>query len=195
MNIVDETIAFTTAALEGDIGVASLKVRGTDAESLSAFISPGRKPSHSVPMGSMMRVVNGPLFDRQVLVELVVRMQRLRWHRWDAYALALAPPDTEGWRDIHELIGVVPQHGPGWHDLVLAAAAWIPELGGEIRTTDLSEKFGSLSWHCYTTSDRAGDIVAAAEHLSDFICDRCGAPGGHTGSGWIFTRCTEHDHA
>jgi hypothetical protein len=192
--IADETRQFIAAGLEGDPALASLTITGTDADTIAATITPGRRPSHNVPMGSMMRAVHGPLFDWEVLVELVVRMQRRRWQRFDAYALGLAPPDTEGWRAVHELIGV-PQIGPGWHDLVLAAGAWIAEIGGEARTSDLSEKNGGLRWHCIVQGpDLVEQIIAAAEDLSDYVCDVCGAPGGHVGRGWIYTRCAEHDH-
>jgi hypothetical protein len=196
ISIAAETRLFIEAALEGDSSLGSLVIAGSDDTNLSAEIAPGRKPPHSLPMGSMMRMVPSPPFTREVMVELVLRMQRRRWQRWDDFVLGLSPPDENEWQSVHAQLGVVPSIGPGWYDLVLAAAGWITELGGEIRTSDIKEKHGGLRWSYYGDVGDVGEqIIEAAEHVSDYICDVCGAPGQNTGRGWIYTRCAEHDHA
>ncbi len=206
LSIADETTAFIAAALDFDQAVGSLTVTGATPESLAATIEPGRKSPYELPIGSGpqypiplavagTRKVPSPSFSREVLVELVVRMQRRRWLRFDDFVLGMSPPDEEDWRQVLVFIGVHPEHGPGWHDLVLAAAHWITETGGDPQTGQLKEKFGELRWYFHGDVGELGDeIIAAAEHLSEHICEVCGAPGKINRSGWMKTRCAEHEH-
>jgi hypothetical protein len=129
----------------------------------------------------------------EILVELVDRMQKLRWSRFDDFLLTLAPPDEDGWKAIQAIVGVSPECGPGWYDLLLAAAEWIVETGGDPRASQIKEKFGTLRWYYHADARPLGDeIIEAAERLSGRICDVCGAPGRTSGKGWLATRCGEH---
>lgn len=187
-----EMKALIEACLAGDIAVASLKVRGSGPHDLIATISPGTPPKviGGVTYGAMP-------FTRELLVDLVVRAQRRRWMRFDDFTLELVPPDHGEWRDIASRIGPAPEHGPGWHDLVHAGIDMIIESGGDPKTSQIKEKYGSLRWY---TAGREGDVgnavVEAAEHVSYHLCDTCGAIGKRgSNRGWIQTRCEEHEHA
>ena len=204
LSIVDETRAFIETALDFDHDVATLTVSGTTPETLEATITKARKPPYDLPIGSGQsypiplavagtRKMPSPPFDREVLVELVIRMQRRRWQRFDDFVLGLSPPNEEDWRQVYAVLGVHPEHGSGWFDLVLAAAHWIIELGGDPRTGQLKEKYGSMRWYYHGDVTALGDeIISAAEHLSERICEVCGAPGESNHSGWVKVRCEEH---
>lgn len=206
LSIADETRSFIEAALEFDQAVASLTVSGVTPETLTATIPAGRKPPYQVPIGGRpaysiplaaagMRIIPSPAFSRETLVELVVRMQRRRWLRFDDFVLGMSPPADDGWQLIYAVLGVHPEHGAGWNDMILAAAHWIIELGGDPATGQIKEKYGELRWYHNGDVGELGDeIIAAAEHLSEHVCEVCGAPGQVNRKGWMKCRCPEHEH-
>jgi hypothetical protein len=85
----------------------------------------------------------------------------------------------EGW---HEHVG------PGWKQLVDVCVA--EAVRTNARIVQVKEKFGALRFY-YDNGDADLDqAVNAAETLSGFICETCGAPGiAHTHRGWIKIRC------
>lgn len=186
-----ETKAIIEGALHGDIAVASLKIQGSSPHDLAAFISPGRPPRRL----SEVEYGEAP-FTRETLVELVVRMQRYRWSRFDDFTFELTPHGDDAWKQVASRIGPYPEHGDGWLDLVSAAVDMIVEAGGDPATSQLKSKFGSMRWYTKGLEGEAGGaIVDAAEHLSFRLCETCGAPGKRRSDrGWISVACEEHAH-
>lgn len=192
LSINDETRHFITESLKGDPALMSLAIAGGTTDILAADIAPGTPPSK---IGGC-EFTPAPPFRREIVVELIVRMQRLRWRRYDDFVLGLSPPNETDWQMIRAVIGVSPEHGPGWYDLILAAAAWIIELGGDPATSQLKEKFGTLRWYGGGTMDALSyEITEAAEHISRCLCEVCGSPGKRRNPrGWVRTVCDEHNH-
>lgn len=85
-----------------------------------------------------------------------------------------------------------PEFRSGWLDLIIGMSSRLMETyDGHWETTQIKEKFGGLRF--YTTSGSAEqDIITVGEHLSESICEMCGAPGRTRGGGWIQTLCNEH---
>lgn len=138
--------------------------------------------------------------DRRALTELAGRYIECRSRRWDTDAYIVRPmPDDYGAQ------GAVRRAWPGafdcemsihngWIDMVIAVAGWLDELGELPRFSQIKEKFGGLRlYYDGRISEGADMIVSIAEHLSDHICEVCGAPGRHrVDRGWHSTRCDEH---
>ena len=61
----------------------------------------------------------------------------------------------------------------------------------EYRISQIKEKYGTLRWYDFGTTQKVYDIVAKYEYISGFICQNCGRPYAkefNTG-GWICTLC------
>lgn len=195
LSIADETKAFIETALDGDPALASLAIAGSSADTISAQITPGMPPSKIGHSTYNPR----PPFEREDLVELVVRMERARWARFDEFTLSLPVPDYD---DLHTLRDTYPraaigfEHGAGWLYLHEALFGWLHEIAAdrEWSPSQIKEKFGDLRfyWHG-DLPDLGGQIIDAAEHISSFICEICGAPARiERSSGWYRCRCEEH---
>lgn len=192
-DIVSETRALIKCALAGDPSLASLAVVGRTPDTLSATISPGVPP---VQIGRT-QYSPPPPFSREVLVDLAVRSQRLRWQRHDSRTASIPDPDRQSVdARLHERLGVWPEHWPGWGDLIMAAVDMIIETGGDPKTGQMKEKFGDLRWYTAGLEGPVGgQIVDAAEHLSACLCERCGALGRTLkDGGWYRMRCERHEH-
>lgn len=97
-------------------------------------------------------------------------------------------PNPEKW-----LSGV----GPGWHGLVLAAIALLPE-GSKV--LQVKEKFGALRFY-YDFPENLTDetrrmcvfeYINAMEYASQFICEHCGRAGDlREDLGWMLTLCDD----
>jgi hypothetical protein len=179
MDIATETRLLIEAVLDGDPCLASLAVNGETLATLRASIVPGLPASKIGGASYHPR----PPFERQILVELVVRLQRLRWRRFDATTRTLLPPteeDLRALRDRHVHASVGFECGAGWTDLLGALFAWLAEIAPhhEWEPVQVKEKFGTLRFYWSgALPDEARPIVDASEHLSSSVCDVCGSPG------------------
>jgi hypothetical protein len=198
-DIGSETRAFIAAALEGDPALESLLVVGINPETLTATIAPGRSPTRIGRVEYRPRVP----FLRETIVDLVLRMQRSRWSRLDRYSLTLDMATDE---DLDRLAAhgpmrqgastIVCECGPGWYDMLdgVLAFASETELRAGWKVSQLKEKYGGLRIYHTGAPDDVEEMIDAAEHLSEHVCDVCGAPGKKSnGRGWITTRCEEHE--
>lgn len=77
VTIAIETRMVIKAALASDPKLASLSIAGASAETLAVHITPGT-PARSIGGSSYSPE---PPFQRETLVELILRMQRLRWQK------------------------------------------------------------------------------------------------------------------
>lgn len=197
LDIQTETRAFIESALAGDPALVSLVVSGTSGADLAATMDKGRPPS------TLDRVTYSPEtpFLREQMLELVVRMQRSRWSRFDHYALALTPAtdrDLDRLRDYdamrYDTYSIHCECGPGWYDMLDATLSWIAEAQPNAwwKVSQLKEKFGGLRVYNTVGPGWISEILDAAEHLSEHVCDLCGAPGRKSTDRWITTRCEEH---
>lgn len=154
------------------------------------------KPSYKgVPSGRVQYAVGeGPMW--AAVVELAARITAVRSRRWDPAARIVNPIHPK-WQDLSReafpfLCSM--EIGPGWGDLMIAAAGWIAEIGppSGFRSSQIKEKYATLSWYFNGPDDGIADIIEAAELLSGHICERCGAPGTLRDGGWMSTRCDAH---
>lgn len=195
MTIVIETRINIEAALAGDPALASLTIAGTSPETLAVHIAPGI-PAKSIGGSSYSPA---PPFQRETLVELIARMQRLRWQRAAPFTPLGMPPEERDLQALHQkhrkaTVGF--ECGPGWTDLFDATFTWLHEIASnrDWAPSQIKEKFGGLRFYWYGDLPDLGDeIIAAAEPVSGHICEVCGAPGLlHSDGGWWSTRCRDH---
>lgn len=198
MSIAAETKALVQACLAGDPALASLAVVGASPDTLSAHIAPGR-PVNAIGGSSFSP---HPPFHRETLVELVVRMQLLRWNRSAPFNPKGWPPEDRDLQALHRkhvkaLVGF--ECGPGWTDLLDATFSWLDEIAptNNWSPSQIKEKFGTLRFDWYGDLPDLGDeIIAAAEHISGHLCEMCGAQGHlRKDIGWWSVRCREHAKA
>lgn len=195
MTIAIETRIVIEAALAGDPALASLAIAGASPQTLAAHIAPG-VPARSI--GGCSYSPESP-FRRETLIELILRMQRLRWHRAAPFNPLGMPPeerDLQALRNKHVKAVVGFECGPGWTDLLDAAFTWLNDIAPDRdwSPSQIKEKFGSLSFYWWGDLPDLGDqIIEAAELISSHVCEVCGAPGAlQSDHGWWSTRCKEH---
>lgn len=195
MTIAIETRIVIEATLVGDPALASLAIAGSSPQTLTAHIAPGL-PAKSIG-GSTYSPE--PPFQRETLVELILRMQRLRWLRAAPFTPLGMPPeerDLQALRNKHGKAVMGFECGPGWTDLLDAAFIWLNEIapGRDWSPSQIKEKFGSLRFYWWGDLPDLGDeIICAAEHAFGHICEVCGASGAlQSDHGWWSTRCKEH---
>lgn len=198
MSIAAETKGLIEACLAGDPALASLAVVGASPDTLTAHIALGR-PLNAIGGSSFSP---HPPFQRETLVELVVRMQRVRWNRSATFNPRGWPPedrDLQALHRKHEKAMVGFECGPGWTDLLDATFSRLHEIAPtrDWAPTQIKEKFGTLRFYWYGDLPDLGDeIISAAEHVSGHICEVCGAQGlVHKDIGWWSVRCREHSKA
>ncbi|AMB45053.1 hypothetical protein [Methylobacterium sp. AMS5] len=128
------------------------------------------------------------------LLAVLVRFQACRWRHGPPHA-----PLT--WAD--DLAARQPrifQHPPcshaGWSWLWQAGAELITEHGVPkgFRTVDTKEKFGSLRWYTEAKVDDtyADNVIGCIDHISNFVCEYCGAPGLLRKGSWVKCMCEAH---
>lgn len=195
MDITTETRTLIEAALAGDPVLAELTVSGETLKTLVVTITPG------VPAKTIGGATYGPQppFRREMLVELIVRMERIRWRRFNPAIRMLVPPAHDDLlalhaRHGHATVGFECFHG--WTDLLDALFTWLTEIAPQAdwQPVQVKEKFASLRF--YWTGDLpdlARQVIEAAEHVSSHVCEVCGAPGAlQNAGGWMTTRCRLH---
>ena len=84
----------------------------------------------------------------------------------------------------------------GWYPLIFECLDKIQEIVDrdniDIQVTEIKEKYGTLRIYLSGYTDEMYDIVYAAEHKSETICEICGKQGElHKVNGWWMTRCDE----
>src|SRR5690606_18349438 len=164
-------------------------------EVLAVHITPGM-PNNAIGGTTYHRT---PPFRRETIIELVVRMQRLRWRRAAPLTPLAMPPaeaDLQALHQKHKRATVGFECLPGWTDLLDAAFTWLDEIASDRKWApdQIKEKYGTLRfyWHC-DLPDRGDAIIASAEHLSGHVCEACGAPGSEqSANGWWSTTCPDH---
>lgn len=195
MNIAAETKTLIQASLAGDPALVSLAVVGVSPDTLSAHIAPGRPVNAIGGSGFSPH----PPFHRETLVELIVRMQRLRWTRSLPYNPKGWPPEDRDLQALHKrhdkaVVGF--ECGPGWTDLIDATFSWLREIAPSTdwAPSQIKEKFGTLRFYWFGDLPVQGEeIISAAEHVSGQLCEMCGAQGHvHEDIGWWSVRCREH---
>jgi hypothetical protein len=193
--IAAESRAFVTAALQGDAALDSLVVTGTSPDTLEMSIQRG------VPQGAVGGSTYDPAppFRREILVELVLRMQRLRWRSAAPFMPAPPPPDRKdlyGLRESYARATVPFECGEGWVHLLGAIFSWLEEIAPdhEWAPSQIKTKYGGLRFYYYGELTEIGEeIMEAAEHLSEYVCETCGAPGRlRSRQGWWTTCCAYH---
>lgn len=60
------------------------------------------------------------------------------------------------------------------------------------RMLQIKEKFGTLRVYIDHADERIMALTDMAEKLSEFTCEKCGAPGELRTGGWLKTLCDEH---
>ena len=150
MTIADETRTLIQAALAGDPALASLSVSGFSPETLSVHIAPGR-PVKSIGGFSYSPE---PPFHRETLMELIIRMQRLRWQRAAPFVPDVMPPEQRDLQALHKKHGKATvgfECGPGWTDTFDAVFTWLNEidLNRDWSPSQIKEKYGTLRFYWY----------------------------------------------
>lgn len=195
MTITAETRTLIEAALDGDPALSTLAIAGSSPETLAVHITPG------VPASEIGGTTYHPRppFCRETLTELVLRMQRLRWHRSTPLTPLAMPPveaDLQGLHQKHKRATVGFECLPGCTDLLDATFTWLDEIASDRQWSpdQIKEKYGTLRIYWHGDLPDLGDaIIAAAEHLSGHVCEACGAPGSEqSANGWWSTTCPDH---
>jgi hypothetical protein len=195
MDITTETRTLIESALAGDPALASLAVSGQTLKTLVATIAPG------FPANAIGGATYGPRppFQRETLIELILRMQRIRWRRFNSTTRILVPPTNDDLLALHSrhvraTVGFECFHG--WADLLDALFTWLTEIAPQAdwQPVQIKEKFASLRF--YWTGNLphlAQQAIEAAEHVSGYVCEVCGGPGVlQSDGGWMTTRCRLH---
>lgn len=195
MTITAETRTLIEAALDGDPALPTLAVTGSSPTTLNVHIIPGIPAS---TIGGCTYYRNPP-FRRETLVDLVARMQRLRWQRAAPLIPLAMPPieaDLQALHQKHRRATVGFECLPGWTDLLDATFTWLHEIAPQRNWApdQIKEKYGALRLYWHGDLPELGDaIISAAEHLSGHVCEACGAPGSQQNwSGWWSTHCPDH---
>lgn len=131
--------------------------------------------------------------DRHQIVELASRTASVRSQHFEhGIGMAWQPDDWRGrLADRFPGLSCSLDFGPGWHDIMYAAAGWAAEVGGDFKLSYGKEKFGILSLFADELPDDLPRLDALAERLSACICEDCGAPGRRRPGGWIRTLCDD----
>lgn len=195
MTIAAETRSLIEAALDGDPALPTLAIAGSSPETLTLHITPG-VPASEIGGTTYYRT---PPFRRETLTELVVRMQRLRWHRTAPLTPLAMPPteaDLQALHQKHKRATAGFECWPGWTDLLDTVFTWLDEIAPQHswQTDQVKEKYATLRFYWSGDLPETGDaIIAAAEHLSGHVCEACGAPGSlQSWNRWWSTRCPDH---
>jgi hypothetical protein len=195
MTIATETRTLIEATLDGDPELAKLTIAGASAEALAVHIAPGLPPN-TIGGSTYHR---RPPFRRETILDLVVRMQRLRWRRAAPLTPLAMPPveaDLHALHQKHKRATVGFEYLTGWIDLLDAPFTWLDLIASDRQWApdQIKEKYGTLRFYWHGDLPDLGDaIIASAEHLSGHVCEMCGAPGSQQSwNGWWSTTCPDH---
>jgi hypothetical protein len=81
--------------------------------------------------------------------------------------------------------------GNGWFDVLWRLCEDIEKLNPpeEFEVTQVKEKFGSLRFYTWSSTDEIEDRIEKAERESGKTCEWCGKFGKRRDKGWIVTMC------
>lgn len=87
--------------------------------------------------------------------------------------------------------------GNGWFPLIDTLCAEIQRHVDAahvqpVVAVQVKEKFGALRFYATGGDEYTRGLIWAADAISAFICEKCGAPAVSSGDGWIVTHCAEH---
>jgi hypothetical protein len=87
--------------------------------------------------------------------------------------------------------------GDGWYALIDTLCAEIQRHVDAahvqpVVAVQVKEKFGALRFYTTGGDEYTRGLIWAADAMSAFICEKCGAPAVSSGNGWIVTHCAEH---
>ncbi|MAN76705.1 MAG: hypothetical protein CML24_05825 [Rhizobiales bacterium] len=193
-----EFLAIAQAALAGDEGLVTLQVTGDDG-TLRYAVEHGELPAKL----AKTEYHPSPSFHREDVIDLIAETLRSRWTRFDANdgePFTLTRDELYDLRDHYDACCSPLDCGVGWYDLLNAVFRMAAQTGvSDWWTTDIKEKYGGLRI-AYSAGpgltpeslEHLDRIIDAAEHLSEHICEECGAPGKMREGGWIRTLCDEH---
>lgn len=137
--------------------------------------------------------VLGPPAGQDVLAVLA-RFLACRWRHGPPHAPSTWAEDLAARHPA--IFPFPPASHAGWSWLWEAGAEMIEEHGipRGFNTVDTKEKFGSLRWYYEAKSDdrHADKVISCIDHISNFVCEYCGAPGLMRKSSWVKCLCDQH---
>lgn len=80
------------------------------------------------------------------------------------------------------------EHGDGWESIVRRMCDILSQ-DASVRLTQVKEKYGTLRVYHSGGNDFHLGVIAMAEAMSGYTCERCGQPGHTRGTGWLYTLC------
>ena len=84
--------------------------------------------------------------------------------------------------------------GDGWYDILYKLSKALTDLDEGVVAAQVKEKYGTLRFYILFGSDKAFDLIEAAEEESKKICEVCGAVGSLKERGyWLKTLCDIHN--
>jgi hypothetical protein len=87
--------------------------------------------------------------------------------------------------------------GDGWYDLIDALCSSLQNASGnatpQVVVVQVKEKLGSLRFYAKGQNAKQAGMIELAEVMSARICEVCGGRGRLRNSGWLRTRCLEHN--
>jgi hypothetical protein len=191
--------------VQSQIGAAVEQLAAELTEAIALHVSepmPGFAIARILIDGAVIFTHSGPIPpqdpndfmpDRRLAIEMLVRIYTLRAARFEAETGRVLPPPVDWQARIESqgpgrIAGTV-EVGRGWADLVEAMLHMAP-----FTVSDLKEKYGGLSVYAPgNLSEEQRAAIGCAEFLSEYICERCGAPGNNmTVNGMAQTLCNDH---
>lgn len=86
--------------------------------------------------------------------------------------------------------------GDGWEPLIRKLSEQLHFLskaeGCEVRASQVKEKYGTLCFYTWGTTDIMHACISQAERRSAQTCETCGESGSTRGRGWLTTLCAAH---
>ena len=194
--IRDEFREIAQRALRLHQGVESLEVGavrpspvGPIVEWQALLLSPGRQRRPLPGGGHVLGAPSGP-----DLLAVLTRFMACQWRAGPPHAPSTWADDLASAHP--KIFPFAPASHAGWSWLWQAGAEMIEERGipKGFRTVDTKEKFGSLRWYYEAKGDdrHADNVISCIDHISNFVCEYCGAPGALRKSSWVKCLCDQH---
>ena len=194
--IREEFTLIAGRALRLHQGAESLEVRGVRpspvgpvVEWTAPLLSPDRQRRPLPGGGHVLGSPAGP-----DLLGVLVRFMACRWRNGPPRAPSTWAEDLASTHP--RIFPFAPASHAGWSWLWQAGAEMITEheIPRGFKTVDTKEKFGSLRWYTEAKGDdrHADNVISCIDHLSNFVCEYCGAPGLLRRGSWVKCMCESH---
>ncbi len=194
--IREEFTLIAGRALRLHQGAESLEVRGFRpspvgpvVEWTAPLLSPDRQRQPLPGGGHVLGSPAGP-----DLLGVLVRFMACRWRNGPPRAPSTWAEDLASTHP--RIFPFAPASHAGWSWLWQAGAEMITEheIPRGFKTVDTKEKFGSLRWYTEAKGDdrHADNVISCIDHLSNFVCEYCGAPGLLRRGSWVKCMCESH---